>query len=261
MRIFRLLVASALVLATTAQEDCKDLNEHCKAWATTGECDKNPGYMEKECQRSCGACLVDPELFTLGKERVILEVQIPGNTEIQEIELGFYPKAAPKTVSHVINLFLQGCYDTNHIFGLQKGFVAQIHGVHPGAVTTKPLSSICLDQAKKRIPGEFTAIPHKRGVLSMSRDDNDPDSGGSAFSMLLGDAPQLDNKYTVFGKVLAGDNVLAELEKVETRTEGVHVMPIERITIVEAYVVRVDSEDSGEEEEDDGGWGQEEEEL
>ena len=100
----------------------------------------------------------------------------------------------------------------------------------------------------------------------MRRHDNDPDSGGSTFSMLLGDAPHMDNKYTVFVKVIAGgDDVLAELEKVETRKDGVHVVPIERITIVEAYVVTVDSEDGEEEDdeddEDDGSWGEEEEEL
>ena len=66
---------------------------------------------------------------------------------------------------------------------------------------------------------------------------SDPESGGSSFSMLLGNAPHLDNQYTVFGKVLRGDEVLAELEKVKTKKEGIFVMPVERITITEAYVV------------------------
>lgn len=36
------------------------------------------------------------------------------------------------------------------------------------------------------------------GVLSMGRYD-DPDSGASSFSFLLGDAPHLDMQYTIFG--------------------------------------------------------------
>ena len=65
----------------------------------------------------------------------------------------------------------------------------------------------------------------------------DPSSGGSSFSMLLGKAPHLDQQYTVFGKVLRGDEVLSQLETVKTKKEGIFVMPLERITIRRAYVV------------------------
>ena len=63
---------------------------------------------------------------------------------------------------------------------------------------------------------------------------DDPNSGGSSFSMLLGRAPHLDQSYTVFGEVLSGDDVLEKLEQVETRKEGIFVMPKERITISRA---------------------------
>lgn len=49
-------------------------------------------------------------------------------------------------------------------------------------------------------------------------------------------AAHLDNQYTVFGKVLSGDDVLAKLEQVETRKEGIFVMPKHRITISSATV-------------------------
>ena len=42
----------------------------------------------------------------------------------------------------------------------------------------------------------------KRGILSMARHD-DPNSGKSSFSILLGPAPHLDMQYTVFGCALA----------------------------------------------------------
>lgn len=28
----------------------------CGEWKTTGECEKNPGYMEENCARTCGKC-------------------------------------------------------------------------------------------------------------------------------------------------------------------------------------------------------------
>jgi len=38
----------------------------------------------------------------------------------------------------------------------------------------------------------------RRGILSMARSD-DPHSGGSSFSILLGAAPHLDMNYAIFG--------------------------------------------------------------
>ena len=36
--------------------DCQDLNEYCEYWASTGECQNNPGYMLPNCPKSCNAC-------------------------------------------------------------------------------------------------------------------------------------------------------------------------------------------------------------
>ena len=170
------------------------------------------------------------EKAELAAERVVMEIEGYG-----EVELGFYPNAAPVTVAHIVKLFSMGCYDTNHVFRVDKGFVAQVQSVDASSVQ-KPLSAECKEEAKKTVPGEFTEVPHVRGILSMGR-MSDPNSGGSSFSMLLGRAAHLDAQYTVFGKVLRGDAVLSELEQVKTKKEGIFVMPLERITITRAYVV------------------------
>lgn len=156
------------------------------------------------------------------------------SSPISSQELGFYPNAAPVTVAHILKLFRLGCYDTNHIFRVDKGFVAQVQSVYAGSVT-KPMSDECQVEARKTVPAEFTAVRHVRGILSMGR-TSDPNSGGSSFSMLLGRAAHLDEQYTVFGKVLRGDDVLARLETVETKKEGIFVMPKQRITISHATV-------------------------
>ncbi|KIZ02233.1 hypothetical protein MNEG_5728 [Monoraphidium neglectum] len=36
--------------------DCVDANEDCGAWAKSGECKNNPGYMLVSCRKACGAC-------------------------------------------------------------------------------------------------------------------------------------------------------------------------------------------------------------
>lgn len=219
----------ALLAATVHADECVDENAGCANWASSGECDRNPGFMRSACAKSCKSCPapIDPKLVVLGEERVTLHIENYG-----DIELGFYPNAAPVTVDHITKLFRMGCYDTNHVFRVDKGFVAQIQSVDATSVQ-KPLSDECKAEAAKNVPAEFTAIRHKRGTLSMGRMD-DPNSGGSSFSMLLGRAPHLDQQYTVFGEVLSGDDVLAKLEQVETRKSGIFVMPKERITITHA---------------------------
>jgi prolyl 4-hydroxylase len=49
--------------------ECADNHESCDMWASTGECEANPKYMLKQCQKSCMIC-GDMEL-DLGVEQVI----------------------------------------------------------------------------------------------------------------------------------------------------------------------------------------------
>jgi len=220
-----------LISCAASSEECKDEHDACKSWAASGECERNSGFMHTGCPVSCSTCPkpIDPKLVEIGDDRVIMEVEGFGT-----IVLAFYPNAAPVTVAHISKLFRMGCYDTNHIFRVDKGFVAQIQSVHDSSVTRK-LSPECRLEAQKTVPAEFTPVRHVRGILSMGR-TSDPDSGGSSFSMLLGRAAHLDNQYTVFGRVISGDDVLAKLEQVETRKEGIFVMPKHRITITKATV-------------------------
>ncbi|KAJ8574330.1 hypothetical protein K7X08_026135 [Anisodus acutangulus] len=78
-------------------------------------------------------------------------------------------------------------------------------------------------EAGKTVVGEFSEVKHVRGILLMGR-YNDPDSGCSSFSMLLGNAPHLDGNYAIFGKDTKGDETLRKLEQLPTRREGIFVM-------------------------------------
>ncbi len=50
---------------------------------------------------------------------------------------------------------------------------------------------------------EFNDTKHVKGILSMARGD-DPASAMTSFFIVTGDAPSLDGKYTVFGRVVDG---------------------------------------------------------
>ncbi|KAM3264988.1 Peptidyl-prolyl cis-trans isomerase CYP23 [Capsicum chinense] len=180
-------------------------------------------YITLVCLVSKGIYASEPEF---GSTRVVFQ------TNYGDIEFGFYPSVAPKTVEHIFKLVRLGGYNTNHFFRVDKGFVAQVADVVGGR--TAPMNEEQKVEAEKTVVGEFSEVKHVRGILSMGRYD-DPDSGASSFSMLLGDAPHLDGKYTIFGKVTKGDETLTKLEQLPTRREGIFVMPTERITIHSTY--------------------------
>ncbi|KAL2484619.1 Peptidyl-prolyl cis-trans isomerase CYP23 [Abeliophyllum distichum] len=175
------------------------------------------------CSAVSGALATVPEL---GSTRVVFQ------TNYGDIEFGFYPSVAPKTVEHIFKLVRLGCYNTNHFFRVDKGFVAQVADVIGGR--SAPMNAVQKLEADKTVVAEFSDVKHVRGILSMGR-FSDPDSASSSFSMLLGDAPHLDGLYTIFGKVTKGDETLRKLEQLPTRQEGIFVMPTERITILSSY--------------------------
>jgi len=170
----------------------------------------------------------DPHLGTI---RVVFQ------TKYGDIEFGFYPKVAPKTVNHIFKLVRLGAYNSNHFFRVHKGFVAQVADVIGGREA--PVNEEQRAEGEKTVPGEFSKVKHVRGILSMGR-YSDPDSATSSFSILLGSAPHLDEQYAVFGKVTKGDETLTRLEELQTRTEGIFVMPLERITILSTYYYDTD---------------------
>ncbi|KAJ4973269.1 hypothetical protein NE237_006443 [Protea cynaroides] len=162
----------------------------------------------------------------LGSARVVFQ------TNYGDIEFGFFRSVAPKTVEHIFKLVRMGCYNTNHFFRVDKGFVAQVADVVGGR--TAPLNQEQREEAEKTVVGEFSDVKHVRGVLSMGR-FADPNSASSSFSILLGDAPHLDGQYAIFGRVTKGDETLRKLEQLPTRQEGIFVMPLERISILSTY--------------------------
>ena len=169
----------------------------------------------------------------LSSERMVFQ------TSHGDIHMAFYPDVAPETVAHMIKLGELGAYNTVDFFRIDRGFVAQVSEVSSGRLI--PLDPVQTGEAKARVPLEVQKdVKHvKRGILSMARND-DPNSGGSSFSILLGAAPHLDMQYAIFGEVTKGFEALDSMEQVETTRDGIFVMPVDRITILSTYMYLVD---------------------
>ena len=121
-----------------------------------------------------------------------------------------YPTVAPNTVNNFISLIKNGFYDGNTFHRLIPGFVLQ-GGDPTGTGTGGP---------GYHIEGEFTSngftnnLKHTEGILSMARSSL-PDSAGSQFFIMLGEASHLDGSYAAFGKVIDGLDTVKLIEKME----------------------------------------------
>ncbi|HEB75300.1 MAG TPA: peptidylprolyl isomerase [Nitrospirae bacterium] len=143
-------------------------------------------------------------------------------TKFGNIELRFFPDAAPNHVNNFIELARKGFYDGTIFHRVIPGFMIQ--GGDPNTKGTDK-SLYGLGGPGYSLKAEFNDRPHKRGTLSMAR-AADPDSAGSQFFICVADAPFLDGKYTVFGEVVSGMDVV---DKIVSRPRDARDNPIERI--------------------------------
>jgi peptidyl-prolyl cis-trans isomerase B (cyclophilin B) len=114
-----------------------------------------------------------------------------------------FPDRAPNHVRQFLRLAASGVYDGTTFHRIVPGFVVQ-----GGYLVTRetPLDEKQQSYVRKLQP-EFNPTPHVRGILSMARGD-DPASADTSFFIVLDRAESLDQKYTVFGRVSGGLDVL-----------------------------------------------------
>ncbi|NTV63129.1 MAG: peptidylprolyl isomerase, partial [Oscillochloris sp.] len=116
-----------------------------------------------------------------------------------DIVIDLLPDIAPQTVNNFVFLARQNFYNGLTWHRVLADFMAQ-GGDPKGDGTGGPGYSI---------PAEFTDTISfsKPGILAMAR-SNDPDSAGSQFFITTGDASWLDGQYTIFGRVISGQDIV-----------------------------------------------------
>ena len=161
-------------------------------------------------RRMVAALLLLPGLLAAEKEPAEAPERVVLRTRLGDLALTFYPGVAPRHVAQILALVRLGVYDGVPIFRIHPGFVAQLANAQARPDPLTPAQAAAVHP----LPAEFSTLPHCRGVLSMAREDDRPDSAETSFSILLGSAPHLDGKYTVFGRVELGLEVLDALAAV-----------------------------------------------
>jgi len=155
-----------------------------------------------------------------------------------DMTVEFWTDVAPKTVENFKKLAKQGFYNGTAFHRIIKGFMIQ--GGDPLTKDPAQESRWGTGGPGYQIPAEFNARSHQRGVLSMAR-SNDPDSAGSQFFICLGDASFLDRKYTAFGKVIKGDDVLGKIGDTPVSSGGGEASkPTKRIEVKSVEILPAD---------------------
>ncbi|MCC6784060.1 MAG: DPP IV N-terminal domain-containing protein [Planctomycetes bacterium] len=124
-------------------------------------------------------------------------------TNVGEIRVKLLPAVAPMHVTSTIYLTQLGFYDGLVFHRVIPGFMAQ-GGCPRGVGNGGP---------GYQYAGEFDpAVRHQKGGL-LSMANAGPGTDGSQFFLTFKATPWLDDKHTIFGEVVAGLDVLGELEK------------------------------------------------
>ena len=156
-------------------------------------------------------------------------------TTYGDMTIAFWPDVAPKTVENFKKLAREGFYNGTAFHRIIKGFMVQ-----GGCPNTKAGEGGMPGTGGPgwQVKAEFNSKSHVRGVISMARSSN-PDSAGSQFFLVHGDAKFLDRQYTAFGEIIAGDDVLEKLANVPTKSGGggEKSTPIERVALESVKIV------------------------
>ncbi len=154
-------------------------------------------------------------------------VQATLETSEGSMTFEFFGDKAPGHVKNFVDLCEKGFYDGTVFHRVLSGFMIQ-GGCPDGTGMGNP---------GYQIKAEFNDTPHVKGILSMAR-SQDPDSAGSQFFVVHGDASFLDNQYTAFGRLVSGEDTLDKIAgaPVSSGPGGENSKPNKPVQVVKATV-------------------------
>ncbi len=169
------------------------------------------------------SAVVDPDSSHDPDNILVLDLSNGGRVLIR-----LMPQWAPGHVERIKSLTMQGFYNGMIFHRVIDGFMAQT-----GDPTGTGTSGSTLPDLK----AEFNRMPHVRGTLSMARTEA-PDSANSQFFIVFYPRFALDNRYTNFGRVIAGMDVVDGIERGEPPTSPTKIVQASLLSQAKPVPVR-----------------------
>ena len=165
----------------------------------------------------------EPAETTAAEPRVLLK------TSLGDITLELYPDKAPKSVENFLAYAKSGFYDGTVFHRVIAGFMIQGGGFTADLRQKKTRAPIAIESKN--------GLSNLRGSLAMAR-TMDPNSATAQFFINTVDNPRLDYTsdanpgYAVFGKVIAGMDVVEKIRAVETGAQGPFASDVPKTPVV-----------------------------
>ena len=169
-----------------------------------------------------------PEPFSTESVEELARYRAVLDTSLGEITLSFTPEKAPNHVRNFLRLAQSGVYDGMSFHRVVKGFVIQ-----SGHLPTRGALSETQQKYVRQMKAEFNDQVHDKGTLSMAR-LAEPDSASTSFFIVTARAQALDGKYSAFGKVESGLDVVEKIEAVALNGEE----PVQRVELRKVTVTK-----------------------
>jgi len=182
----------------------------------------NQGQAMNDCKRNFDENTLKTAKVDIKNRQV--EMQVKG---FGTIKLEFYDQDAPKAVENFLRLTNSGYYDCLTFHRVAKGFVIQ--GGDPNGTGTGGQSAFGTPFADELNAGTASyKAGYAKGVLAMA--NSGPNTNGSQFFIMLDTVP-LDHNYTIFGKVIEGQDVVDKIGQVDITpqmgpTDGAPKQPV-----------------------------------
>ena len=153
-------------------------------------------------------------------------------TSMGVIEVDLFPHFAPEHVRNFLRLSKLGFYDRTSWHRVVPGTIVQ-----GGDLGTRnpPLKPEERTRYVHPLQPEFSQLRHEQGTLSMARAEA-LDSAETSFFICVVPQPSLDDKYTIFGKVVSGMDVVKKIASVPIGKNG---MPKKRVELLKAEVIEI----------------------
>lgn len=164
------------------------------------------------------------------------------HTNHGDITLELNYEKAPKTAKNFEQYVESGFYDGVIFHRVINGFMVQGGGFEPG-MTQKSTKGPIENEANNGLTNEI-------GTIAMAR-TMDPHSASAQFFINVANNSFLNHRaktpdgwgYAVFGKVLAGMDVVNKIKEVQTTSKAGHQdVPVEDVIIERAEVVKKEGE-------------------
>lgn len=124
------------------------------------------------------------------------------------------PDDAPVTVAHFTDLVRSGFYDGQRIHKVQPGFIVQFGDPRSRDLNLRELWGRGADAGSGRAVGtaELTSrLSHTQGTVGMAH-MGVPARADSQLYITLADVPELDGRYAIVGRLVAGHDALSTLQ-------------------------------------------------